>query len=122
MRLVALLVTLCAPALALADAKQDVEKQVRRELGPGLGVEMPADSRILVDGWRTSKDSAASEVWNIHGDYRGPNPSSKVKALAVTVDESRGLAWFHGRADLSNLQNPVRLNGIAKKGDAGWQL
>lgn len=122
MRLVALLVTLCAPALALADAKKDLEKQVRRELTPGLGESMPDDSRILVNGWRTSKSSAAGEIWDIHGDYRGPNPTSKVKALAVTVDEARGLAWFHARADFSRMANPVRLHGIAKKGAAGWQL
>jgi hypothetical protein len=122
MRLVALLVTLCAPALALAGVKEDLEKQVRRELTTRLGDAMPDDSRILVNGWRTSKTSAAADVWDIHGDFRGPAPTSSLQKLAVTVDEARGLAWFHAQAKFSRMGNLVRLNGIARKGKAGWQL
>ena len=122
MRLVALLVTVCAPALALGDARQDIEKQVRRELTPRLGETMPDDSRIVVNGWLTSKSSAASYVLGIHGDYRGPKVTSKVQKLAVTVDEPRGLAWFHAQAKFSRSANLVRLHGIARKGTAGWQL
>lgn len=119
MRIIALLLTLCAPALALADAKKDVEKKVRRELTPALGTDMPADSRILVNGYRTGASSAASEVWDIHGHYSG-NPTEKVVKLAVTVDEARGFAWFHALAKLQGI--PVRLHGLAKKEAAGWQL
>jgi len=122
MRLLALLVTLCAPALAVAGVKQDLEKQVRRELTPRLGQAMPDDSRIFVNGWRTSKSSAIAYVTGILGDAPGKPVTSKVQKLTVTVDEGRGLAWFHAQAKFSHMANLVRLHGIAKKGAAGWQL
>jgi hypothetical protein len=132
-RSLVLIALLLATRTSAADVKQDLTKQIKVQLSAdkktAMGDGLAADTKIFVNGEETSASELFSAAWDLHSDFADHVIlSSKVKSIEVTVDEARGIAWFHARTTLVNTrkssvgETPIRLNGTAVKKPAGWQL